>query len=302
MSKITVARGQQVIGEFTSEEISEHLQNGNFHSSDLVYAEGYDDWKPIGEVFGNANLHISSPSVPTSKSKYPKWAMAIAAIFLFLILGLNLSRFIGVFSEQIAEQKSSNVTDVRQLAEKGDPSAQYNLGVMYHNGRGVEKDEVEAFKWYQKAAEQGDADAQNNLGVMYANGRGVEKDEVEAVKWYQKAAEQGDAAAQTNLGVMYEDGSGVEKDEVEAVKWYQKAAEQGYALAQYNLGLMYAKGSGVERNFYFAYAWLIIAEVNGADTEKIKSILEEEMTPEQIAKAQELTKEVVKKNPRLISE
>ena len=80
------------------------------------------------------------------------------------------------------------------------------------------------------------------------------------------------------------------------------AAEQGDANAQYILGLMYVKGSGVERNFYFAYAWLIIAEVNGADTEKIKSILEEEMTPEQIAKAQELTKEVVKKNPRLISE
>ena len=235
MSKITVARGQQVIGEFTSEEISEHLQNGNFHSSDLVYAEGYDDWKPIGEVFGNANLHISSPSVPTSKSKYPKWAMAIAAIFLFLILGLNLSRFIGVFSEQIAEQKSSNVTDVRQLAEKGDPSAQHNLGLMYANGSGVGKDEAEAVKWYRKAAEQGNAAAQNDLGVMYAKGSGVEKDEVEAFKWYQKAAEQGLASAQTNLGAMYADGSGVEKDDKEAVKFFRKAAEQGNTAAQYNL-------------------------------------------------------------------
>ncbi|MSR43556.1 MAG: hypothetical protein EXS19_05920, partial [Pedosphaera sp.] len=39
--------------------------------------------------------------------------------------------------------------------EKGDASAQYNLGVMYANGLGVPKDEVEAVKWYRKAADQG---------------------------------------------------------------------------------------------------------------------------------------------------
>ena len=42
-------------------------------------------------------------------------------------------------------------------------------------------------------AEQGDAAAQFNLGVMYNNGRGVLKDEAEAVRWYRLAA---DAAAQ----------------------------------------------------------------------------------------------------------
>ena len=68
---------------------------------------------------------------------------------------------------------------------------QFNLGVMYENGRGVEKDEAEAVKWYRKAAEQESAVAQFYLGVMYANGRGVAKDEEEAVKWYRKAAANG---------------------------------------------------------------------------------------------------------------
>ena len=36
--------------------------------------------------------------------------------------------------------------------------------------------------------------AQYNLGVFYANGEGVEQDFKEAVKWYQKAADQGDVA------------------------------------------------------------------------------------------------------------
>ena len=38
------------------------------------------------------------------------------------------------------------------------------IGVCYENGTGVEKDEVEAAKYYKMAADQGYASAQNNLG------------------------------------------------------------------------------------------------------------------------------------------
>ena len=76
---------------------------------------------------------------------------------------------------------------------------------------------------YRKAAEQGYADAQFFLGDMYDNGRGVQKDYAQAVKWYRKAAEQGDAMAQGSLGFMYENGRGVQKDKKEAAKWYRKA-------------------------------------------------------------------------------
>ncbi|MAI49794.1 MAG: hypothetical protein CMM16_04410, partial [Rhodospirillaceae bacterium] len=70
-------------------------------------------------------------------------------------------------------------------------NAQYNLGVMYANGRGVPKDDETAVKWYTLAAKQGLTSAQYNLGVMYANGRGVPKDDETAVKWYTLAAKQG---------------------------------------------------------------------------------------------------------------
>ena len=112
------------------------------------------------------------------------------------------------------------------------------------------------FNEYEPLAEQGDALAQYILGVMYSNGKGVLKDDKEAVKWYLKAAEQGNAKAQFNLGLMYDNSEGVLKDYKEAVKWYLKAAEQGQADAQLNLGLMYAKGQGVLKDLSKAKYWI----------------------------------------------
>ena len=69
---------------------------------------------------------------------------------------------------------------------------------------------AEAVGWYHKAAEQGDAQAQFNLGFMYGDGRGVARDDAKKLcAGMRKAAEQGYASAQHNLGIMYEDGRGV---------------------------------------------------------------------------------------------
>ncbi len=127
------------------------------------------------------------------------------------------------------------VQAVRRAAAQGLAQAQYNLGLMYAEGRGVQRDDVQAVAWYQKAAAQGLAQAQYNLGLMYAEGRGVQRDDVQAVAWYQKAAAQGFAQAQNNLGLMYAEGRGVQRDDVQAVAWLQKAAAQGFAQAQNNL-------------------------------------------------------------------
>ena len=76
------------------------------------------------------------------------------------------------------------------LANQGDATAQYNLGLMYANGQGVTQSYTEAVKWYRLAADQGFAQAQFNLGNMYANGRGVAKDYVEAERWWRLVADQ----------------------------------------------------------------------------------------------------------------
>ncbi len=68
----------------------------------------------------------------------------------------------------------------RPLAEHGNVGAQYYLGIMYENGRGVKRDYAEALRWYRKAADQNFAVAQINLGTMYEHGEGVERDYDEA--------------------------------------------------------------------------------------------------------------------------
>ena len=95
------------------------------------------------------------------------------------------------FSGGVSGQDVSDFEETKRLAEQGDASAQYNLGVMYERGRGVPENYTEAVKWYRLAAEQGVAFAQSNLGSMYRTGDGVPENDVEAVRWYRLAAEQG---------------------------------------------------------------------------------------------------------------
>jgi TPR repeat protein len=81
-------------------------------------------------------------------------------------------------------------------------------------------------------AQQGHAFAQYNLGLRYAYGLGVPEDDAEAVRWYRLAADQGDAFAQSNLGLMYDTGDGVPEDSVLAYMWYNLSAAQGHETAQ----------------------------------------------------------------------
>src|ERR1017187_333582 len=98
-------------------------------------------------------------------------------------------------AERLGDWKSAFLL-LKPLAEQGDATAQFDLGFIYENGKGVPQDYAEAMKWYRKAADQGNADAQNNLGTMYANGQGAPQDYTEAIKWWRKAADQGNAHAQ----------------------------------------------------------------------------------------------------------
>ena len=143
----------------------------------------------------------------------------------------------------------------RKSAEQGNADAQCNLGYMYYYGRGVSGNYAKAAEWYRKSAEQEDADAQYNLGKMYEYGRGVSQDYAKAVEWYRKSAEQGNAVAQCNLGIMYRNGLGVSQDNAKAVEWYRKSAEQGNAGAQCNLGGMYYYGRGVSEDYARAAEW-----------------------------------------------
>ena len=72
--------------------------------------------------------------------------------------------------------------------------------------------------------------------------------------------------------------------------------DQGNALAQSLLGVMYAKGRGVPQDNLYAHMWFNIAASSGdKDASKGRDITAKEMTAPQIAKAQELAYECVRK-------
>ena len=77
-------------------------------------------------------------------------------------------------------------------------SADFQKGMeAYNNG-----DFATALKEWKPLAEGGYIDAQYNLGIMYDNGKGVPQDYQEAVNWYRLAAEQDYSSAQHNIAYM----------------------------------------------------------------------------------------------------
>lgn len=124
------------------------------------------------------------------------------------------------------------------LAAEGDARAQFSLGQMYHEGIGVEQNDVISTRWFRKAAEQGYAPAQFNLGNAYKHGRGVRPDDLAAAVWWRRAAEQGVAEAQFNLATLFYFGRGVPQDKTEALEWYRRAADNGHPEARRTLKVL----------------------------------------------------------------
>ena len=83
------------------------------------------------------------------------------------------------------------------------------------------------------------------------------------------------------------------KDDAEGAKWYRVAADRGDVVSQLSLGTMYVSGRGVPRSFVETYKWLtIVARIDKRATVEqaleVRDLIEQMMTPEQIAEAKQL--------------
>src|SRR5258708_5695019 len=114
-----------------------------------------------------------------------------------------------------------------------------------------------AHNLYSELAVQGDRTAQFKLGEMYEEGKGVAKDSREAVRWYVVASGQGFAEAAFNLGRLYHDGRGVPQNFARAREWYLIATRRGVIKAAVNLGFMNASGEGGRPDYRQAIGWFV---------------------------------------------
>ena len=130
--------------------------------------------------------------------------------------------------------ENASFEQVRQLAEKGNPTAQNALALRYFQGdekAGVKLDEKQAVHWFTSAAEHGNVAAQSKLGFLYWSGRGVSKNLTQAYLWTLIACGQGEKVkdpavylskdlAQVLRGQMTHDQASI--IEAQAQQWLQR--------------------------------------------------------------------------------
>ena len=152
---------------------------------------------------------------------------------------------------------------LRAAVLKGDPTAAYEIGVRFAEGKGVAANYDEAAKWLDRAAQAGVVPAIFRLGTFYEKGLSVKKDVDIARRYYMQAAERGNAKAMHNLAVLDADGGGKGANYKSASQWFRKAADRGIADSQYNLGILYARGIGVDQNLAESFKWFSLAAAQG---------------------------------------
>jgi hypothetical protein len=98
-----------------------------------------------------------------------------------------------------APRQVRSLAELRKLADNGNADAEWQLGVRYHNGEEVPRDDARAMLWFQRAAEQGHVTAQATLGAYYWAGRGVPQDLSKAYFWSTLAYAQGDENSRSRI-------------------------------------------------------------------------------------------------------
>ena len=247
---------------------------------------------------GRQSLNNSAPgasdsaaSVAIPQALTPSAAPAAANDITGAIPAPQMSSF-GRKLGQVQVPPSESLPDgiggpvLRAAALKGDPTAAYEIGVRFAEGKGVAANYDEAAKWYDRAAQAGVVPAIFRLGTFYEKGLSVKKDADIARRYYLQAAERGNAKAMHNLAVLDADGGGRGANYKSASQWFRKAADRGVADSQFNLGILYARGIGVEQNLAESFKWFSLAAAQGdADAARKRDDVAKRLDPQSLAAA-----------------
>lgn len=170
-----------------------------------------------------------------------------------------------------------------------------NLGVLYEDGVGVQRDRVLAMFLYKRGCDGGDSRGCNRrealreplqremaalsvdsasplrfaelrcrigspqdctiLGYYYQRGFGLDPDPATAALWFSRACEGGDASGCTFLGHLFWQGAGRNVDRVSAIQLYERGCHGGHAEGCILLGLIHEHGIGIEPSPAAAANW-----------------------------------------------
>lgn len=152
----------------------------------------------------------------------------------------------------VKPDKTKALSFFYKSAANGGGNGSYALARAFLEGDGVKKDEQEAIKWLKVSD---DPAAQYLLGSMYAEGRGLEKNYQSAWAAFKESALRRDPMAMASLGEMCYLGLGMKKNTVEAKRWLDSASGVENPKALFYLSKMYATGDGVPKDEKLASAF-----------------------------------------------
>jgi TPR repeat protein len=132
-------------------------------------------------------------------------------------------------------------------AESGNAEAMEYLRDMAKLGSAGLRNSASITEFHTKLndASAGHIPSQYEVGMAYLKGHGVEADTKLAAKWLRRAAMNDHAEAQYQLSQLYRDGVGIEKNRRRALEWLKIAASAGVWEAQKELRSMHLSGSSM---------------------------------------------------------
>lgn len=156
---------------------------------------------------------------------------AIRQLVVLAVLAASAAAHAGLKEGAIAYSRGDFAVAVRELktlAERGQPLAQYLVGASLVNAKPPLGNVLEGEEWLKKAAGQGQVAAMRDLGALNLFRK---KDRVEARRWLLQAADRGDAEAQHLMALLLLDGADAEASRGEAYMWLHLATERGHVLS-----------------------------------------------------------------------
>ena len=163
---------------------------------------------------------------------------------------------------------------------KKDKRALYWLGIAYHSGNGVEKDEFKAFEYFNKSVDSGDNGSLFWLASFYENGTGCSQDAVKAFNLYKKGHESGDVYCTNDLGQCYYYGFGCPQDENYGLQLVRSAANNGVESAQKWLNEINNQSSNNNYSSSSSYSPSSSSNYNSSHNEivnRVKSIIADKL-------------------------
>ena len=135
---------------------------------------------------------------------------------------------------ETCKQAFKDLENYQIYAAKGDPKAQFRLGMAYYKGElGLERDFANALDHFALAAEQGFIPAILKFYDLYRHSKNVEESSKKLIRFLSIGAEAHDSECLFALGVFYEKGQGnVTASFFDALRCYRLAADQWHPKAK----------------------------------------------------------------------